>query len=59
MMLSTYTVTISNQMGKAFLQKNMYLSGSNIDVSSLKTGVYFITVTNKQGVIKSVIFSKL
>jgi hypothetical protein len=56
---SAYSVTISNQMGKAFLQKNMYFSGNSIDISSLKTGVYFITVTNKQGQNKSVIFSKL
>lgn len=54
-----YSLQITGQTGMVMLQKNNYSSGSDINISSLQSGVYFITVTGLKGEKGSAIFTKL
>lgn len=56
---SPFNITVTNQMTTVVLQRKNYFSGGNINVSALKTGVYYLTATNKNGLSKSVVFLKL
>jgi hypothetical protein len=56
---SPFTITVTDQMATIVLQKKDYFSGGSIDVTALKTGVYYLTVADKNGKSKSVVLLKL
>ena len=54
---SIYSISIIDKAGNIFLKRKNYLSGTNLDIASLKTGMYFIEIVNKklEKVIKNLI----
>ncbi|MCK6641792.1 MAG: T9SS type A sorting domain-containing protein [Bacteroidia bacterium] len=50
-MTENYSATISDAQGKIVIQQNVRNGVNTIDVSALPDGIYFCTVTGRQGII--------
>ena len=54
-----YRVSIFDQQKNIFIQNEKYLLGTNINISELKPGVYYIEIDNEKGEKISKVFIKL
>ncbi len=52
------TLTLTNTLGKEVLKTNLHVLSTDLNISHLKRGVYFITIKNKQGSYRNRIFIK-
>ena len=56
---SVYSVSIIDQITNRVMRRDKYQSGSNLNISGLKPGVYYLVITNDKGEKFGKIFSKL
>jgi len=46
--LSTYSINITNRVGRMVLQKTNYLPGSPLNVGNLEKGIYYVEIINRK-----------